>query len=360
MHTKLKSILKIRILSLLLSYRYYLSTRAFNRRYKKVDSILFSNTLESKTLKKYKARWSKFGLKVETDTFLLCYNLSGKVDYNIVPENIFAVIIEPSLNKYKGKELSFIALKNIYEKWFEENTLFPKSYLHKIDDVYYDESINIIDDVEAYLKDKKISYPIICKPSLGSAGGLGVKVINNLGELKSNLNNYSNLIFQEKIEQHISLSSINPGLNTIRACLYRASDGRFKSINNSIRFGVDGSLDNLKDGGVACNIGKDGRLHHYAVKMYCEKVICHPNSKVEFSKFTVPHYQKLIEITEKISNKIPLCNLVSLDMSLDSNGNWRCIEINLNSQTIRFAQYAGVSFFGKYTDEVINKVVNIK
>lgn len=38
-------------------------------------------------------------------------------------------------------------------------------------------------------------------------------------------------------------------MNTIRTCLYRDLTGKFKVINNSIRFGIDGGLDNETGGG---------------------------------------------------------------------------------------------------------------
>jgi hypothetical protein len=46
--------------------------------------------------------------------------------------------------------------------------------------------------------------------------------------------------------------------------------------------------------------------------------------------------------------------LAGWDMSLDDQGRWRCIEVNLEGNTIRFAQYAGQPFFGEFTDEVID------
>lgn len=58
---------------------FYSSTRAFNRRYKNYDKSLFKKTLPVDVLKQYKEKWAVYGEKVETDTFHLCYNLSGKI-----------------------------------------------------------------------------------------------------------------------------------------------------------------------------------------------------------------------------------------------------------------------------------------
>lgn len=352
-----KALLKKILFRMTMRYNYYSRTYAFKRRYKTIDAKLFNNTLEQSVINTYKKKWGVFSVKVEIDTFVLCYNLSGKIDYNIVPENIFAAIIEPTLNKYRKKHLTFLSVKNIYEKWFDNKDLFPKSYFHKMDNIYYDNQLNIIGNIDEFLNKQTFSYPLICKPSIGTAGGLGVKILNNLEEVKQTLDTYDNLVYQEKILQNSEIDKINPGMSSIRACLYRDSTGKFEVLNDSMRFGVDGSLDNETAGGLVCNINNDGTLNSYGINKYCVKHTEHPNSKVVFADVVVPLYDKLAEVTKALSNEIPLCNLVSLDMCLDINNNWRCIEINLGIQTIRFAQYAGLGFFADYTDEVIQRVL---
>lgn len=281
--------------------------------------------------------------------------MSGKIDYNIVPENIFSGIIESLLNKYKGKHLEFLSVKNIYERWYFNKEIFPVSYFHKMDNIYYDKFFNIVQDPGSFLDKQEFKFPLICKPSLDTSSGDGVQVIDSVEELKRALTGNDNLVIQEKIVQNSDINKVNPGINTIRTCLYRDDTGFFKVINNSIRFGVDGGLDNEGTGGIFCNIKEDGRLNSYALNKFCNKFFEHPNSKTVFADFVVPFYEDLYVVSESIANQIPLCNLVSLDMCLDSNNKWRCIEINLRGQTTRFTQYAGVGFFGKYTDEVIFK-----
>lgn len=340
-------------------YRYKSRTNAFKNRYKNIESSLFENKLPDDVIEAYIKKWKILNFKVETDTFVLCYNLSGIIDLNIVPENIFAAIIEPKLNKYKEHELGFFSVKNIYEKWFNDPSIFPQTYLHKIDNIYYDQSFNIIKNLDSYIDQqfKDYIFPIVCKPSIGTFGGEGVETLYSLQEVKENIHSYDNLIFQEKIVQHKELDRINPSINSIRSCLYREDSSSFKVLNNSIRFGVNGSFDNVSAGGIVCNINSDGMLNKYAVSRYCEKYNAHPNSEVRFSDIQIPKYNELIKCAEDIANQIPLCNLVSLDMCLDKEGKWRCIEVNLNGQTIRFRQYAGHGFFGEYTEEVINKVL---
>lgn len=106
-----------------------------------------------------------------------------------------------------------------------------------------------------------------------------------------------------------------------------------------------------------CNIKPDGTLNEYGVNKYAVKYLSHPDSHIVFSDIVIPYYKDLKLAAEKIANKVPLCNLLSLDMCLDHKNEWRCLEINTMGHTIRFAQYAGNGFFGKFTDEVIERTI---
>jgi hypothetical protein len=341
--------------------KYYIvsKTLAFKKRYKKVNKSLFTTDLNKDILKTYKKKWNVYkGISAEVQTFKLCYNLSGIVNNKIIPENIFAAIIEKELNPYN--ELHFFQVKNIYEKWFDydDYNLFPKSYFHKISGVYYDGDFKIIDNITDFINKTDIKFPVILKPSKDTFGGAGVSKIYNKNELIEIIQRIENLVCQELIHQNVYLNKINNNsVNSIRSCLYRTSSGKFKVINNSIRMGIDGGIDNETAGGIVCNIDESGRLNHYGCDKYANKYFEHPTSNIKFEDIVIPHYQELNDIAEKISNQVPLSNLLSLDMCLDSNNKWRCLEVNTKDHTIRFAQYAGKDFFGKYTDEVITKTI---
>lgn len=350
----MKRIIKKGYKSLLKKYLLNNSTKAFKKRYKKYDQKLFTKSLSDDVIEKYKLRWSSYGVKVEINTFLLSYNLSGIIDYDIVPENLFAAKIEKGLNSYR--ELSFFSLKNMYEKWFENKHVFPKTYFHNIDGIFYDFNFNIISNIDSFIDKTDFNFPLILKPSKDTYGGTGVTKIISKYELKTKIKEYNHLVCQELIIQNEYLSKINnSSVNSVRSCLYRDSSGSFQVLNNSIRFGVNGGLDNLSSGGVVCNIHDNGQLNEFALSKYATKFFEHPNSLIKFNSIHIPYYKELNEVSIEIANQIPLCNLVSLDLCLDKQNKWRCLEINLEGQTIRFAQYVGKGFFGNYTDEVIKR-----
>lgn len=73
------------------------------------------------------------------------------------------------------------------------------------------------------------------------------------------------------------------------------------------------------------------------------------------AKFTQQGH--IVSLIINIAEKVPYAHLISLDMYLNNFDQWKCLEINLFGQTIRFSQYAGTPFFGSLTQEVVNKLL---
>lgn len=334
------------------AFLHYKSYSDFKKRYQSYSPELFINKVGKDALAKYKERWRCYGVHVETDTFLLCNNLSGKIDLDIIPEYIFARIIERRLNPYP--EINFFELKNVYGQWFSDSEIFPKCYFHKIDGHFYDPEFNLIDDISRYIKTSSIKYPVIIKPSKDTYGGNGVHRIEDEVTLMLYLDSFQHLVCQECIIQSEYLSNIySRSINSVRSCVYRDIHGNCHVLCNSIRFGTNGGLDNVTSGGVVCDIHDGGSFNSYATDYHANKLYKHPNSGISFVELILPEFEQLNKVVIDILRKIPLCNLASLDMCLDENNKWRCLEVNLSGQTIYFRQYAGNGFFGEFTDEVI-------
>lgn len=326
--------------------------------YNRHKSIYQNPEFESSELtlsekKYYLNYWKAISPHISLKTVEISKSLSGKFDKHIVPEEIFPLYIEPHLNS--DMNIGFLENKSFYNKWFDYG-IFPQDYFHKIDGHYYDSNLEQIQDINEFINEyiKESNFPLIVKPNKDSYGGANINSVNNKEELIYILSQHSDLVIQEKLEQSELLNKFNPeSINSVRVCLYRDRTGKFNVINTSLRMGKDGSLDNETAGGIVCNIKSSGYMNEYAVDKYALKYFTHPNSGVAFKNKLFPMYQELLDASIDIANHVLSARLVSLDMALDSSNKWRCIEINLKGQTIRFAQYAGEPFFGDFTDEII-------
>lgn len=333
------------------------------RGYYKRHNLIYKAGLKKKKLtssekKEYLLFWGKVAPCISLKTVEISKSLSGKYNKYIVPEEFYSLYFETYFNS--DKNVSFLQNKSIYNKWFEKE-FFPIDYFHKIDNVYYTYNFQIIDDISNFIDKNLNNYPMVLKPNKDSYGGANVFFVKDQDELKELIINFKDIVVQEKINQSFLLNEFNEeSVNTVRVCLYKDEHGLIHVLNTSLRMGKDGSLDNETAGGIVCNIKSTGFLNAYAVDKFAIKYFQHPNSGYTFENKEFPFYKELHECSKKIASQIMGVQLISLDMALDSNNEWRCIEINLFGQTIRFAQYAGEPFFGSLTEQIVNKIVATK
>lgn len=331
-------------------------TRGWHKRHKSVHSNgeFRRIPLTKKEKKDYREYWKVISPIVNLTTVEVTKSLTGEFNKYIVPEEFYPLYLEPFFND--DKSVDFLANKSVYNKWFD-GKLFPKDFFHKMNNIYYTHCFDVIDSIEDFIDNNIVEtdFPMVIKPNKDSYGGANIYFVNSKDEIKSIINQHSDLVIQEKIKQSELISHFNPdSINTIRVCLYKDEKDMVHVLNSSIRMGVDGGLDNETAGGIVCNIKPTGLLNTYAVDKYALKYFKHPNSGFVFENKEFPLYDNLQATSKEVAQKIIGARLISLDMALDSNNNWRCIEVNLFGQTIRFAQYAGEPFFGDLTEEIIN------
>jgi hypothetical protein len=301
---------------------------------------------------KHKKKWQALNKPFTNDTLNACFSISSKDNINYVPEELFEGVIEKKLNATAPK---FLEHKSFYNRIFPDAGFIEDSF-HKIGGDYFSSSHNQLSQNKLERLIDELQFPLVVKKSVETAGGRDVHFVKNKSELRSAMNLFDDLVVQPVLKPHPYFREFHDfGLNTIRACLYRSvKTGKVHLLNTTLRLGRDGHLDNETQGGLVCNLQKNGKLNDYVVDKFGEKLLQHPNSKIVFAKCKpLPKYQELEKMAISITEKIPYAHLVSLDLAMNEKGEWKLIEINLEFQTIRFAQYAGNPFFGEFTDEVI-------
>jgi len=300
---------------------------------------------------KHRHLWSYFGKNVDPTTLRICYHISGKADARIVPEDIFAADIEPTL--ITDSSVDYISNKSFYNRWFPQG-IFPKDLYHRIDGQFFDPDLKEegYDDFLNFAQNAV--YPVVIKPSRGTYGGEGVHFVESSKELTHIAADHKDFVVQEKIEQHPFFNKFHPkGLNTIRVNFYRSTtNNNLFILNMALKMGKAGSLDNIKAGGIHSAINSSGYLSGYAVDKYGSKFEKHPDTGLKFNQ-KIPDFENLKEIVLKIGDQVFLTRLFGLDVCLDTQHEWRVIELNTISQSIRFSQHAGEPFFGEHTSEVV-------
>ncbi len=287
------------------------------------------------------------------ETFRICYNIAGAADPRIVPEEIFAADLERCINPpdwpfcFSNKSLFYHLLPA---------DVFPKPYLHNIGGTFFDPERRPLDPSLLTSWAHSLDYPLVLKPNIESSGGRNVFFPDSPERLLELIRGRQNFIVQEALRQHPFFAAYHDyGVNTIRVYTYKSvRSHRIHVLNAALRMGVGGSLDNVTAGGIVCFIHPDGRLHHFACDRYGRKFERHPDSGLPFGpQRRIPAFDRLLALVTDLAARLPMIRLTGWDMCLDQHERWRCIEANLMSHSIRFAQYAGQPFFGPHTEEVI-------
>jgi hypothetical protein len=337
---------------------YYLrkrgAERSWNRRHNSVLAVNknYNKPCESEIETKHKQIWSVFRTNPDLTTLRISNNVSGVADPKIIPEDIFVADIEPSL--ITDKSVDYIGIKSFYNYWFPDD-IFPKDLFHRLDGQYLSADLEAISFDEMEKISKRITYPVILKPNKDTYGGMDINVVNSAEELLKLAKERENFVVQEKIQQHDFFKKFNPvGLNTIRVYVYRSVvDNKLHVLSTTLRMGKGGSLDNESAGGIHCLITPSGHLNGYAVDKFCKKYDKHPDTGYLF-KGIIPNYDQLKKVALEIAGKVFFSHIIGLDICFDTKNQWRVIEVNTKGHTIRFSQYGGQSFFGEFTDEVID------
>lgn len=301
------------------------------------------------------ALWRQLRPTVNLDTLRVAANISGISDPRIVPEEVFVSEIEHCLNRHPS--MRYAAHKSFYNRWFGKKGRFPEVFVHNIEGDFYNGNYKRIHGEDVSAIADTLSYPVVMKPNMGSFGGKNITFVRSSNELKTLVFSQSNFVVQEQIQQAEFCSQFNRiGLNTFRVCVYRSVvTNDMHVLGTAFRMGRGGSLDNETDGGIVCFCRPDGRLNSYAVDKYGGKLLKHPDTNVVFAEVEpIPRFEEMQELARTVAQDVFLARLIGLDLCLDADGRWRVLEINLGAQTIRFSQYAGEPFLGRFTQEIVD------
>lgn len=272
-----------------------------------------------------------------------------------------ADILNRSLNPEEF--IPFYSDKNIFDKVLPKGVL-PKTILRVIDGVLMDSDYNILTGLtDDKLNDMLHSYTrVVIKPTIGSSSGRGV-LFFDLWDKKSEKLTISfiksigkDLIIQEALQQSKFMLQFNPtSINTIRIATYKSPySGKVDILSAVIRMGAPGSsVDNLHQEGHMIRINEEtGALSKECYD--ANGVASSMHGTIDFSQqsFVVPNWEEIKEFAYLIARAVPHMKLLQLDIAIDSHGNPRILEYNLNGFSMWIAQFTGTPAFGKYTDEI--------
>ena len=236
----------------------------------------------------------------------------------------------------------------------------PKTYVHYIDRSFLDSNYNIISKKEAYnilLNSKEF----VVKRSIGTSGGVGVRVIEKVNKkiLNSIFNEPKNcnLLFQERIKQYELLNSFSKkSINTIRIYTYWFKDKIYLS-SAVLRAGKNDSLtDNSSSGGVFFRIDKNDYLIKTPrnIDGFIDDTYRFNNELGENVKFDFMGDIKKFVVSA--ASRLAHFKIIAWDIAVTENKKPILVEYNVANTIPDINQMSSRPFFGDLTDDILDEV----
>lgn len=327
--------------------------RTWQLKNKYIAKTDYIDPIFKKNIKKY---WNKYTKSININWHKYYSSRNGIYDVRYIPDDLYYTVIDQHFNNRKyGWGVND---KNYYKIWFKD-VKQPKTVIHKINNILYNENYEILSDEKAINMCSKYDGLII-KPAVETGGSKGIEFWNKSNGIEKLIdllkNGSSNLIIQELITQHEELGKIHfNSVNTIRtiSLLFK---GEVHILSSVLRMGIDGSkVDNASAGGITCGIRADGRLKDVAYSAKGIKYEKHPQGYV-FNECVVPSYDKVLELIKNQHIKMAHFRLISWDIAIGQDGEPILIEANLRNGQCDFHQFNNGPLFGDLTDDVLEEV----
>lgn len=340
----------------------------FRTKFRALSSSAAGETPGSDTLQNHRAIWRRLTRFPSTRYCRLYSSISGIASPLYVPENIYYIAIEPVLNNkaFTGAYCD----KNFYERYLPSfKGVFPYTILRGINGVITDKDYRPI-ALEETVSHVSAGSSYILKPAVGSSGGKDILLLHYDGrEFTSGSESFSpgrfikllgeryenSFLLQQKISQHPWFAAFNSSsLNTVRVVTYREMNSNtIVPLQAVLRFGREGSVvDNLASGGLACGVSGYGQPGNFAVDKWGNRYDDNSTLK-KVGGEAVPCFEKMQDLANAIAASYPYHRLLAFDMTLDSAGKVRLLEVNGKNIEINFIQMTNGPLFREFTEEVI-------
>lgn len=285
------------------------------------------------------------------------FSCTGIFSPKYVPENLFYMLIEPTLNRMEY--FPALADKNLLNKIFPK-IITPVTVVRNINGFYVFNKEYITEE-EVLQKCKDRNFMVI-KPTLETGGGKNVKLFRNDGfsiaekeeRIIELLKEYKkDFIIQEIVEQHPEMRSLNEtSLNTFRIMTY-LKDTEVVVLSSLIRIGKKGSFtDNAATGGISSGVGEDGRLNEIGYHSKSGEKILQTDSGIEFKNVKLDFADKVAQTAKELHKHSPQFRLISWDLAVTPFEEVVLVEYNVSGQDINLHQLNNGPVFSVLLEEL--------
>lgn len=316
-------------------YYFLLISFKLFKRYKSINKEIVNaiDTFENKKLskKEYKSLYRKFII------FRYIYSLRASEYYLFNIKNKNYEEIDTFMPRRFTKKYYAVINSERFRKIFDKKNLLYEKFKK-----YYKREVICIkntDDFENFRKFIRNKKAFILKPLSGHSGK-GIEIIHkkdfkNINEMFLYTLKSKPYVGEELIKQSNEIGKFHPNsVNTIRVVSFQYNEC-VSILWAFIRMGQGNStVDNMGSDGLGALIDfRTGIIISDAIDWKGENVSYHPDSKIKFKGFQVPHWNELIGMVTELASEIPEMHCIGWDLALTDEG-WVLVEGNARPQCV--------------------------
>ncbi len=295
-------------------------------------------------------------------------NIYGKSSDYFVSDIMYQTMILPILNRCnyskEGRNYghTYFMDKN-YQEIFIRGINSLHSIVHNINGVFFNEKYRMVSKDDALLLMETYDE-LVYKKTIETGHGKGVMLIKR-AEYKDVIDTEcGDYVIQEVLKQHESFAKFNESsVNVVRiTTLFWRGD--IYVLGGVLRIGAPGSFcDHLACEGkypLVVGISENGELLDKVID--CERGYIYGDIYGKRINDVILKYETMKDLVTKEHMKYPKHGIIGWDLTIDKDGEIRCIEYNVRCPGIVQTQYALGPIFSKKTkrgntllDEIINE-----
>lgn len=311
--------------------------------------------------------WAKYGVKYpDYSWFQMYYGVTGIHNPKFIPDPFVGGVLYAYYND--AKSIGGWDDKNLYDK-LVSSVSFPKVYCHYYLGDYYDGSWNYFSFHDLDKLSKQIydcfsssnKKEIVIKKARNGSFGKGVQLLsfNSPDDITRILKSRkSDFVIQEKVEQHPFFDQFNKSsVNILRVISFRHK-GEIKILSVSIRYGIEGTFTDVsfikgKEIVNVCGVSDEGIVNERCANL--DGRIIPPQALKEKGLIC---YDEIIRQVKLAHKQLFPFGIVGWDIAVDINEKPIFIEYNIHWPGTVLYQYANGPFGGKYTEDLLEFLIN--
>ena len=294
------------------------------------------------------------------------YGVTGIHNPKFIPDPFVGGVLYAYYND--AKSIGGWDDKNLYDK-LVSSVSFPKVYCHYYMGDYYDGSWNYFSFHNLDKLSKQIYEHVsssnkkefVIKKARYTSFGKGVQLLsfNSPDDITRILKSRkSDFVIQEKVEQHPFFNQFNKSsVNIVRVISFRHK-GEIKILSVSIRYGIEGAFTDVsfikgKEIVNVCGVSDEGIANDRCANL--DGRIVPPQTLKEKGLIC---YDEIIKQVKLAHKQLFPFGLVGWDIAVDIHEKPIFIEYNIQWPGTMLYQYANGPFGGKYTEDLLEFLVN--